>query len=407
MPFPCRDGNPKTAVGGFETEVGRRPTEIRWARIAPSVGLALLVLLLLALPAFAAERSVSDVVLVESGAVISDDLYAAGNRVVIEGRVEGDLIVAAYEDVTITGTVSGDVTGLAGSVVVTGTVGESVRVLSPRIDITGQVGGDVIVVGGNTTLDAEVTGQAVIWGWAAEVAGVIGRDLEGQTRHLRLGGSVEGDVDVTVNRLTVLPGAEVGRDLGYRSSRAAEGVGEAEVAGSVIHRLPLAANIRVRALVVLAKIVLGLLAAVTGLLVMWAVPGASERAADSLRASWWKSWLRGLAVAVSPLVVLGLSGLLVGVAPTEAALPLVGVFLPLFLAVVGLVMALAFTAPAAVYPWLGRAGNHQRGSVRAFLFAAAAVMVASLIPWLSWVVALVVIPVGIGAWVAPAAPPPA
>lgn len=358
-------------------------------------------LLLAALPASAAERSASDVVLVDEGAVIPDDLYAAGNRVVIAGRVEGDLIVAAYEDVTITGTVAGDVLGLAGSVVVPGTIGESLRVVSPRIDLTGEVGGDVLVVGWNVRLAGDVAGEAVVWGWDAELSGTVEGDLEGQMRRLDLGGTVEGNVDVTVGQLTVSPGAQVRQDLGYRSDRVAAGIEEAAVGGSVVHRLPLPPNIRIRALMVLAKVVLGLTAAVVGLLVIWALPAMSQRAAGSVTSSWWRSWLRGLAVMLSPLVMVALSAALVGLSPTEAALPLIGVLLPLFVAVLGLVTALAFIAPSAVYPWLGRLGNRRRGPVRAFLYGAGVVITATLIPWLMWPVLLFVVPVGIGGWVAP------
>src|SRR5690606_25809383 len=112
--------------------------------------------LLLPLPASAAERSVSDVVLVDAGAVIEDDLYAAGERVVVLGRIEGDRTVAAFEDVTIAGTVRGDVVGVAGSVIVTGTVTESVRVMAPTIEVTGEVGGDVVGVAWTTFLGGSV-----------------------------------------------------------------------------------------------------------------------------------------------------------------------------------------------------------------------------------------------------------
>lgn len=382
-----------------KSEVGRRKSDVP----APAwiVGIASLVLLIFSLPAGAVERSVSDVVLVDTGAVIADDLYAAGNRVVIAGRVEGDLLVAAYEDVTITGTVTGDVTGVAGSVVVTGTVGESLRVATPTIEMTGEVGGDILAVAWEATVAGDVGEGATLWAWGAEVAGTLEGDLEGQTRRLDLAGTVAQNVDVTTNRLVVAEGTVVGGDLGYRSGAVAEGIDGAEVAGTVIHRSPLPANIRVRAVLILAKVVLGLMAAVVGLLVMWALPSASRRATSAVEASWWKAWLRGLGVLALPVGVVALGAMLVGLAPTEAALPLIGVLLPLFIAVAGLTMALAFAAPASVFPWIGRVGNRSRGAVTAFLLAAGAVIVLSLIPWATWLILLGLVPIGIGGWLFP------
>src|SRR5690606_19693457 len=263
----------------------------------------------LAIPAAAATRSVSDVVLVDSGSVITDDLYAAGNRVVIAGRVAGDLIVAAYEDVTITGTVTGDVVGVA----------------APEVVVSGRVGDDVLAAAWSATLDGEVAGEVTLWSWAADVGGRIGGDLEGQMRTLDLHGRIDHNVDVSVRRLTVSDETSVGSDLGFRSPRPAVGIEDADVGGAVVHRLPLAPNIRIRALVLLAKVVLGLLAAIAGLVVMWALPGLTSRAIARVSESWWRAWLRGLGVLALPVVVVGLALLLLRLAPLQAAIPFLGV----------------------------------------------------------------------------------
>ena len=42
-----------------------------------------------------AELTQSDLVLVTADDVVAEDLYAAGNRVLIEGRIEGDLYAVA------------------------------------------------------------------------------------------------------------------------------------------------------------------------------------------------------------------------------------------------------------------------------------------------------------------------
>jgi hypothetical protein len=354
-----------------------------------------------ALPAWAAERTSSDVVLVDEGDVITDDLYASGNRVVILGRVEGDLIATAFEDVLVAGTVRGDVLAMAGSVVVTGTVGESVRAVSPTIRIDGGVGGDVVTLGWSTRVAGDVDGDAFLWGWDVGLGGVLGGDLEGQSRRLGLSGEVRGGVDVTTRRLAIVEGTVVAADLDYRSPEASPDLDNAEVGGTVVHRLPLAANVRIRALMVMAKILLSLVAAVVGLLVMWALPDASRQATASVAQSWWRAWLRGVAVLAGPAMVIALAALVLRFAPAEAALPVVAVVMPVFLAVVGIVFALAFAAPAAAYPWLGRWGGPERSPVRSFLFAALAVTAVVLVPWLAALVFVGLVPIGIGGWLGP------
>ena len=105
---------------------------------------------LLLIPIAAGARlTQSDLVLVRADDVVTEDLYAAGNRITVEGRIEGDLIAAAFEDILISGEVTGDVTVVAGRVTITGTVGGSVRVAAGRVRVGGSVAEDVaVVVGG-------------------------------------------------------------------------------------------------------------------------------------------------------------------------------------------------------------------------------------------------------------------
>lgn len=166
----------------------------------------------------------------------------------------------------------------------------------------------------------------------------------------------------------------------------------------MVHRRPLAPNVRVRASFILAKVLLGLMTAVVGLLVMWAAPDPARRAASVVRESPVRSWLVGLAVSASPLLVLAAAGVLLAFTPAQAALPVLAVMAPVFLAAVGLVLALAFAAPVAVNPVLGDPRRVGRSPVRAFLYGAGILVAASLIPYVVLVVLAVVVPLGVGAW---------
>lgn len=194
-----------------------------------------------AAPALAAETTTSEIVIVRPGDVVDDDLYAAAVRVLIEGEVNGDLVVLAAEEVVIMGTVTGSVIAVAPTVEVDGTVGGSLRSVASDLRVGGEVGGDVVAGGLDVALEpgSRGGGDVLVWASALTTSGVIEGDLGGSQRRLRLGGSVGGEVDISVDRLTIADSVSVTGDLGYRSEREAEGIERAEVGGSVVHRTPL------------------------------------------------------------------------------------------------------------------------------------------------------------------------
>ena len=70
----------------------------------------------------------------------------------------------------------------------------------------------------------------------------------------------------------------------------------------------------------------------------------------------WRTWLAGLGVLVSPLIAAGVLGLILGVAPSAAAVPLVIVLLPVVLGLGGLVLL------AALFGVIPAAGARSDGS---------------------------------------------
>ena len=155
---------------------------------------------MLSIPIAAAARlTQSDLVLVRADDVVTEDLYAAGNRITIEGRIEGDLIAAAFEEIVISGEVTGDVTVVAGRVTITGTVGG--RSASPPAwsRSSGSIAEDLAAVSWETVVDPERADRARISSIGAAWAGSTGRcgrDLTGRFSRLSLDGEVGGSVDV-------------------------------------------------------------------------------------------------------------------------------------------------------------------------------------------------------------------
>lgn len=370
------------------------------SRTALRFGIAGIVVLAAATPAFAAETAASDIVIIAEGDTITDDLYAAGARVVVEGTIEGDLVAFAAEEVLISGEVTGSVLAVAPTVTVKGGVARSVRFTANRLSVSGSIGADLVGAALRVGLspDSVVDGDVLVWALSMTAAGTIGSDLEGTQRSLDLSGSIGGDVDVSINRLVISGPLEVAGDFGYRSASDAEGMDQATVEGVVAHKTPLPPNIRIRALGLLTRflVILGLTCA--ALLVAWGWPGRTDSAGNRARASLWRALGRGALVILSPLVVAGIAALIAGLVPASASVPLLAIFVPLILALAGIVLVLSLVAGVPAILALGRALPGERGLYGSIVIGSIAAGLLWMIPWAGWLIPLLVLPIGLGAW---------
>lgn len=371
------------------------------SRALSAIGLMAALLVLFAAPAMAAETASSDLVIIQEHVVISDDLYASGFRVIIEGKVDGDLIAFAAEDIVIKGEVTGSVFAVAAEVFVSGVVGKSLRASANRLEVTGVVGKDIVAVASSGELAdaAVIEGDVLLWAFDAVLGGSIGGDLSGTMGSLELEGSVGGDVEVTVSRLSVTGPLQVSGDLGYRSEDEATGLDQVDLEGVIVHETPLPPNVRVRALVLLARLltILGLTTA--ALLVTRGWPRRTETAAEAASARPVRAYGLGLLVMVSPALLVAGAGLIVVVAPTSASLPLLAILAPLVLALTGVVLVLSLVAGVPVILMIGRRLPGDLGIHGSVLAGAAVAGVVWLVPLVGWLVPLTVLPLGMGAWI--------
>lgn len=350
--------------------------------------------------AAAAETAASELVIIRDGDRISEDLYAVGTRVIVEGVVDGDLIAFAAEDVTITGTVTGDLVAVAPLVEITGEVSGAARVLGGELRLSGEIGEDLVDSTWRAALDSGsvVGGDALIWAVELEAAGRVGGDLEGTQRTTRLQGEVDGRVEVTVTSLTVTGPLEVGDDLGYRSKRAAEGLGEATVGGVVVHKTALPPNIRVRALALLVRLLVVIALTATALLVAWGWPQRTVVAADLARARTLRCAGYGAVVMLSPLILVLVAWLVAALAPASASFPFLVAFLPVVLAASGMVLVLSLVAGVPSALALGRLVSGRLHLYGAMLVGSALAGLIWMIPWIGWLVPAAFLSVGLGAW---------
>ena len=350
--------------------------------------------------ALAAEISSSDLVIIREGDSVADDLYATGLRVLIEGAVDGDLVAFAAEEVVISGEVTGSVLAIAPKVTVEGTVGGSLRVSARELDVSGQVGKDVVaaVLGAEFGPDSNVIGDIVVWSSDLTTGGAIGGDLEGTQRRAALEGEVGGDVNVSVGKLIITGPLSVGGDLDYRSAFQASGLEQATAGGAVVHKTPLPPNIRIRALGLLARFlaVLGLTAA--ALLVAWGWPERTARAGGRGAARPFQAYGRGALIALTPLFLTGIAALVVVLAPASASLPLLAIFVPLVVVTAGIILVVSLVAGAPAVMVLGGLLPGERGMFGAIAVGSLLAGFIWMVPLLGWIVPLVILPWGLGAW---------
>lgn len=354
------------------------------------------------LPALAVETSSSELVIIPEDTVFPDDLYAGAVRVLVEGTLDGDLVAFAAEEVVINGTVNGSVTAVTPTVVVNGRIEGTLQATGNSLVVAGDVDGDLVAAVVDLRLEesSNVDGEILAWSWSTVAEGTVGEDLTGTFRSLRLAGTVNGDVDVTVARLEIGDSLQVAGDLGYRSDSEGIGLGRAEVGGVAVEKAPLAPNIRIRALGVLARFLVFIMLAVSALTVAYGWPARTRDAISKVTVHPLRRWLAGAGIVFSPLVIAAVTGVILGLAPAAAAFPLLGVLLPLTLALVGLVFALSLVAGAPVVGWLGGLVSKRLDLYGAIVVGSIVAGVVWFLPVLGWVVPVVILPWGLGAWMA-------
>ena len=202
-----------------------------------------------------------DAIVIEAGETITDNVYAFGATVRVEGTVEGDLIGAGSSIlIAESGTVTGDLMAAGESISIEGTVEGDVRSAGYAVHVApgGQVGGEFVAAGFSVGLleNTEVGNDAIMAGYQGLVDGNLNGDLKFAGGALDITGVVDGDVDAAVDAptgqgpgafmafgqdvdlpRTVNPGLHIGEgeirgDLSYEASAASD-VDEAAVSGAV------------------------------------------------------------------------------------------------------------------------------------------------------------------------------
>ncbi len=280
---------------------------------------ALLVGLVAAGPARAAEFINDSDPTIRRLQEVNDDVYLFGDEATIGGRAGRDAVVASRTFV-LDGDVGGNLMVASEDVAINGRVERSARVAARTIRVRGTIRGDLVAAGADIVIEpgARVGGDVVTAG-NVEVRGAVGGDVRAQGGEILIDARLGGDARLQSDDITVGPTAQIAGNLSYESNEAAAIDPAARITGTTERREadgPLGLDTGGTSLFsgLVGQFLRLLTALVAGLVVVLLVPRGAVAVAEGARRRPLPSLLIGLAVLVFlPIVLLLLLVTVVGI----------------------------------------------------------------------------------------------
>lgn len=204
--------------------------------------ISLLVFILMsitAVPAMAFETRSGTSVTIGSGETIDGDLYIVATICTIDGTVNGD-IFAIGQTINVNGNVNGGVSLAAMNVDINGTVTGGARVAAQTLRVNGSIGRDLIASAYNVNLSqtSEIGGDVNLFSGTGNLGGSISGTVTGSIENLTISGTIQENVNIRVDNLTLASSAVIQGNLTYTSRDTANIESGATVAGTTSQILP-------------------------------------------------------------------------------------------------------------------------------------------------------------------------
>ena len=176
---------------------------------------------------------------IPSSEVREGDLYAAGESVRINGRLDGDLL-AASRLVLVDGRVDGDVFAAADTVDLRGPIGDSTRVAAQTLTVDSAIDGNLLAAVSElvVTENARIAGGIVGTAARVEIDGAVGDGARLAAGEIVIRGTVHGDARLFADRVDLEPGARITGDLRYQARSPLSPEAAALVEGAVRYDEP-------------------------------------------------------------------------------------------------------------------------------------------------------------------------
>ncbi len=151
------------------------------------------------------------------GETVAETLVASGDRVTVDGKVDGDLIVLA-ERFVLAGEVTGNLFAAAGEVELRGDVRGAAHLVGERVDVEGTVARSLYAAAETLALgdDGSVGADVLLLGDRVRLEGRAGRDLAAVAEDLEIRGSVARNARTYGETLVLDREARIAGDLDLR-----------------------------------------------------------------------------------------------------------------------------------------------------------------------------------------------
>ena len=282
---------------------------------------------------------------------VANETWVSALNADISGTVSNDLFVSAQETLKLNGTFLNDVWGSGNSISASGEFQSSARLLSKMIQLSGTHHDSIILAGETIKIDrtAAIHGDLTCFAATAIIEGQVDGDIQifslpilgNVNPTVTLGGSINGDVTVTAQQITVLPNTVITGNLTYTAPNDLVLPASASLTGTLQKTIPAHEAPRLMKDNLVLHFVFGLGALISGLVLAALFPRYTDGAVYALKNS------TGLCVLIG-LIALGL-------------LPVAGVLLvftivgsPLGLLILLSFLILLYLSKVVVACWIGQ-----------------------------------------------------
>lgn len=345
-------------------------------------------------PAEAIDTRTANIISVEAGEIVDDTLIAFGQVVRIDGEVTGDLIVFA-QTIEITGSVRGDVFSFGRTIETDGEVGGGFAGFGQMIRIGDKIGQSVYGFAQTfrSGRDALIEGDLFAFGEAINVGGVVARNVTVFGNTFTLTGEVRRDVTFGGRMAAVQSSASIGGDLdvGLPAGDNLELDPSATVGGETIVDVhePDREEDGLLSVWTIAMTALWLAAAfLSGMLLLWALPALRRVPLDNLGGVLSSAGVGFLILTAMPVLSVVLAVTIIGLPAglVIAALWALGLY-------ISKIVVAHFLGSTLLRP------KHEgaRSLVLPLLLGLVLVLIAVSLPYVGWVINLLLVVLGLGA----------
>jgi cytoskeletal protein CcmA (bactofilin family) len=326
-----------------------------------------------------------------AGEEVKTDLIVIGDRVRIDGDVDGDLI-AMSQSIIVDGHVKGDILAFAQELRVNGPVDGNVRAWCQTTSLNSTVGRNVMAVGGALELadKATVGGTMTLAAGTTELEGRIAGDLLVFSGDIDINGYLGHDATIRADRLSIGSGAEIVGQTKYEGRRQPSIAAGAKLGSPIQITIPRRGPDYTRLAYYWHRVLLWGASFLFGLLVLLLLPGFFADAVQSAKRVGPAMGFGALFLFATPVVAVLACVTIVGLA--------IGVT-TFFLFFIALYSSQIFVASWLGEQLLGGAPVGVGAAVGRLALGLAIIRVLSMVPIAGSLIAFIVIIWGLGALV--------